>query len=37
LRSILSQPLTGPYSLGVCYASSSGNPGGVYWLLFVTY
>jgi len=37
LQSILSQPLTGPYSLGVCFAPSASHPGGLYWLLFVTY
>ena len=37
LRSILSQPLSGPYSLGLCYAPSASNPSGVYWLIFVTY
>lgn len=37
LQSILSQPMAGPYSLGVCYAPSASNPGGVYWLIFVTF
>jgi uncharacterized protein YkwD len=37
LKAILSQPLTGPYSMGVCFATSTSYPGGVYWLLFVTY
>jgi len=37
LRSILAQPLAGPYSLGVCFATSASQPNGVYWLLFVTY
>ncbi len=37
LRSILSQPMAGPYSFGVCFATSASQPGGVYWLLFVTY
>jgi uncharacterized protein YkwD len=37
LRSVLSQPVTSGYSLGVCFAPSKSTPGGVYWLLFVTY
>ena len=37
LSSILSQPLTGPYSMGVCFAPSATYPGGVYWLVFITY
>ncbi|HZD31591.1 MAG TPA: CAP domain-containing protein [Candidatus Angelobacter sp.] len=37
LQSILSQPLTGPYSLGVCFATSESQPGGLYWAIFVTY
>ena len=37
LRSVLSQPVTSGYSLGVCFGASKSNPGGVYWLLFVTY
>ncbi len=37
LQKILSRPLTSPYSLGVCFATSASQPGGVYWLLFVTY
>jgi len=37
LQKILSQPLTSGYSLGVCFAPSTSHPGGLYWLLFVTY
>lgn len=37
LSSILAQPMAGPYSLGVCFSTSVSQPGGVYWLLFVTY
>jgi uncharacterized protein YkwD len=36
LKKILSQPVSG-YSLGVCWATSTSQPGGVYWLLFITY
>lgn len=37
LQKILSQPVTSGYSLGVCFATSTSQPGGVYWLLFITY
>jgi uncharacterized protein YkwD len=37
LQKILSQPVTNGYSLGVCFATSASQQGGVYWLLFVTY
>jgi uncharacterized protein YkwD len=37
LQKILSQPVTNGYSLGVCFATSTSQPGGVYWLLFITY
>lgn len=37
LRQVLSTPLSVGYSLGVCFAPSPTYPGGVYWLLFVTY
>jgi uncharacterized protein YkwD len=37
LQKILSQPVLSGYSLGVCFATSASQPGGVYWLLFVTY
>lgn len=37
LQKILSQPVSSGYSLGVCFSPSTSQPGGVYWLLFVTY
>ena len=37
LRSVLSQPLSSGYSLGVCFAPSKSYPGGIYWLIFITY
>lgn len=37
LQKILGQPVASGYSLGVCFATSTSQPGGVYWLLFVTY
>jgi len=36
-KKIFSQPITSGYSLGVCFATSASQPGGVYWLLLVTY
>ena len=37
LQKILSQPVSSGYSLGVCFATSASQLGGVYWLLFITY
>lgn len=37
LQKILGQPVTNGYSLGVCFATSASQQGGVYWLLFITY
>lgn len=37
VKGLLSQPLNGGYSLGVCFAPSVSHPGGVYWLVMVTY
>ena len=36
-KRILSQPVASGYSLGVCFATSASQPGGVYWLILVTY
>jgi uncharacterized protein YkwD len=36
-KRILSQPVGSGYSLGVCFATSTSQPGGVYWLLLVVY
>ena len=33
----LSQRLPSGYALGVCFAPSVGHPGGVYWIVMVTY
>jgi uncharacterized protein YkwD len=33
----LSQPLPSGYALGACFAPSVGHPGGVYWVIMVTY
>jgi hypothetical protein len=30
-------PQTAGYSLGACFAPSVSHPGGVYWVLMVTY
>ena len=37
MQKILSQPVMSGYSLGVCFATSTSQLGGVYWVLFVTY
>jgi uncharacterized protein YkwD len=37
LKKILSQPLSAEYSLGVCFAPSGSNPGGIYWVVMVIY
>ncbi len=37
LKKLLEQPLSSGYSLGVCFAPSVSHPGGVYWLVMVTY
>jgi hypothetical protein len=36
-KSLLSQPLAGGYSLGVCFAASVSHPGGMYWIVMVGY
>jgi len=36
-KSLLSQPLSAGYSLGVCFASSVSHPGGMYWVVMVAY
>ena len=33
----LSQPLPTSYSLSACFASSASSPGGMYWVIMVTY
>ncbi len=37
LKKLLAQPLSGGYSLGVCFAPSVSRPGGAYWLVMVIY
>jgi len=37
VKSLLSQPLSSGYSLGVCFASSVSHPGGMYWIVMVAY
>ncbi len=37
LKKMLSQPLSAEYSLGVCFAPSVSNPGGIYWVVMVIY
>lgn len=37
LKKLLAQPLVAGYSLGVCFAPSVSQPGGVYWLVMVIY
>lgn len=36
-RSLLAQPLSAGYSLGVCFAASVSHPGGMYWIVMVGY
>jgi uncharacterized protein YkwD len=36
-KSLLSQPLIAGYSLGVCFAASVSHPGGMYWIVMVSY
>lgn len=36
-KKILGQPVSSGYSLGVCFGTSKSQPGGVYWILLVTY
>jgi uncharacterized protein YkwD len=33
----LSQPMPSGYSLGACFAPSASHPGGLYWVVMVTY
>jgi uncharacterized protein YkwD len=33
----LSQPMPSGYSLGACFAPSVDHPGGIYWVVMVTY
>jgi uncharacterized protein YkwD len=37
VKEALSQPLPTSYSLGGCFASSASNPGGIYWVVMITY
>jgi uncharacterized protein YkwD len=37
VKTLLGQPLPNGYSLGVCFATSSTHPGGMYWIAMVTY
>jgi len=37
VKGMLSQPLNFGYSLGACFAPSVSHPGGVYWIVMVTY
>ena len=37
LKGVLAQPLSSEYSLGVCFAQSVSHPGGIYWIVMVTY
>jgi hypothetical protein len=34
---MLSEGLSSGYSLGACFAPSVSHPGGIYWLVIVTY
>ena len=36
-KELLSHPMSSGYSLGVCFAPSVSQPGGVYWVVMVTY
>ena len=37
VKTLLSQPLSTGYSLGACFAPSVSHPGGMYWIVMVTY
>jgi hypothetical protein len=37
VKAALSEPLNTGYSLGVCFAQSVSHPGGMYWIVMVTY
>jgi len=37
LKPLLGQPLPNGYSLGVCFATSPSHPGGMYWIVMVTF
>jgi len=37
VKGLLSQPLNSGYSLGACFAPSVSHPGGIYWIVMVTY
>jgi Cysteine-rich secretory protein family len=37
VKTVVSQPLNGGYSLGICFAPSVSHPGGAYWIVMVTY
>jgi Cysteine-rich secretory protein family len=37
VKTLISQPLNGGYSLGVCFAPSVSHPGGIYWIVMVAY
>ena len=37
VKAALSEPVSDGYSLGVCFAPSVSHPGGVYWIVMVTY
>src|SRR5271165_3160933 len=37
VKTLVSQPLTAGYSLGVCFAASVSHPGGMYWIVMVAY
>ncbi len=36
-KELLSHPMPSGYSLGACFAPSVSQPGGVYWVIMVTY
>jgi uncharacterized protein YkwD len=37
VKTLLGQPLPNGYSLGVCFATSATHPGGMYWIVMLTY
>jgi len=37
VKATLSQPVKNGYSLGVCFSTSATHPGGMYWIVMVTY
>jgi uncharacterized protein YkwD len=37
VKTILGQPLPNGYSVAICFSTSATHPGGMYWIMMVTY